>query len=459
MAASPARKIAYEILRRVDAGREFAVDLLHRPEVSALKDADRRLATELVMGVLRWRGELDYQIEYASGKKVKGLDPEVLTTLRLGVHQISLLERIPKAAVVNDAVELTKAARKRSAAGFVNAVLRKIEPPEYRFFERDFEHLSAENRESVRRAFPEWLLKRWRESSYAAGENGDNTALWTAFASLISPPTTLRIADQQRSLSNVQAELQTEGVVTVPCKYAAYGLAVVSGHIQTTRAYQEGHVLIQDEASQLVAELMSPEPGQWILDLCAAPGMKAGQVAQALTAGSLVACDHSAARLRTLSKLLPPWIPPDVQLSIVRLDAAQVLPFGVRFDRILLDAPCSGTGTLARNPEIKWRLHPQDIIRLAGLQANMLRNALPLLAEGGRLVYATCSLEPEENSEVVEKVLGELPGFRMLSPDELRRPFPHLVALFDPRGYFRTRPGKDSMDGFTAAVIVRQRGA
>ena len=184
--------------------------------------------------------------------------------------------------------------------------------------------------------------------------------------------------------------------------------------------------------------------------------MKAGQIAQMLGSGTLVACDRSAARLRTMGKLLPQWIPSAVRLSMVRLDAAHALPFGAKFDRILLDAPCSGTGTLARNPEIKWRLNPEDITRLAELQTMMLRNALPALASGGRLVYATCSLEPEENEGVVEKVLSEQPAFQVLTSHELALKHPRLISLFDSRGYFRTRPDQHAMDGFNAAVIVRR---
>ncbi|MFZ0959567.1 MAG: 16S rRNA (cytosine(967)-C(5))-methyltransferase RsmB [Terriglobia bacterium] len=457
MPVSPARKIAYQILLRMESGRGFAVDLLQSPEVSALKEQDRRLATEIVMGVLRWRGELDFRIEQLSGKKVKGFDSEVLTILRMGVYQITFLERVPKRSVVDEAVELTKAARKRSATGLVNAVLRKCDLPEDRLRQRDFENLSAENRERVRRSFPEWLLKRWKRITATTTESGEAGAVRLAYASLQTPRTTLRVVDFGTNLDDVRRELEAEGVATSYCVYAeARGLSVESGQVQNTRAYRQGRVVIQDEASQLVAELVSPEPGQRVLDLCAAPGMKAGQLAHMLGAGTLVACDRSAARLRTLAKLLPQWVPPTVGLSMVRLDAAHALPFSPKFERILLDAPCSGTGTLARNPEIKWRLRPEDITRLAELQAMMLRNALPALADGGRLVYATCSLEPEENEGVVEKVLSEQPAFRVLAAHEIAAQHPYLIPFFDPRGYFRTRPDQHAMDGFNAVMIVRK---
>ena len=457
MPVSPARKIAYQVLLRLDSGRGFAVDLLQTPEVSALKEADRRLATEIVMGVLRWRGELDDQIEQVSARKVKGLDPEVLTILRLGAYQILFLNRVPKRAVVDDAVDLTKAARKRSAAGFVNAVLRKFVPSADRSPGRDFEHLSAEGREAVRRAFPAWLLKRWEELAATTCESGELGLLRLAYSNLEPPRTTLRVAGIAAALRDIHNDLEAEGVLTTYYKYAeSRGLKVESGQVQNTSAYREGRVVIQDEASQLVAELVSPAPGQRVLDLCAAPGNKAGQLAQVLGAGTMIVCDHSAARLRTLTNLLPKWVPDTVRLWIVRLDAASSLPFGVKFDRILLDAPCSGTGTLARNPEIKWRLRPEDIRRLAELQAMMLRNALPALAAGGLLVYATCSLEPEENEGVVEKVLNEQPAFRILTFNELALSHPRLIPLVDSRGYLRTRPDQHHMDGFNAAVIVRR---
>jgi len=456
MSISPARKVAYHILHRLESSRGFAVDLLQGPEVSALNEADRRLANELVMGILRWRGELDYQIKQLSGKRVKRFDSEVLTILRMGAYQIRYLERVPKRAVVDDAVELTKAARKRSAGGLVNAVLRKCDPPKDRALARDFEHLSAEERESVGRAFPGWLMKRWEGPTSNGREPGAGGAIRLAYASLETPRTTLRVVDADENLQDVCRELESEGVATAPCLYAqAQGLRVESGHIQNTRAYRQGRVVIQDEASQLVAELVAPKPGQLVLDLCAAPGMKAGQLAQMLRTGTLVACDRSAARMRTLAKLLPKWTPPEVRLSMVRLDAARGVPFAAKFERILLDAPCSGTGTLARNPEIKWRLGLEDVTRLAELQAAMLRNALSALANGGHLVYSTCSLEPEENEAVVEKVLSEQPAFRILTAHELALRHPQLVPFFDSRGYFHTRPDQHPMDGFNAVVIVR----
>jgi 16S rRNA (cytosine967-C5)-methyltransferase len=447
MPVSPAREIAYQILRRVEAGRAFAVDLLQQPQVSELRAVDRNLVTELVMGALRWRGELDFQIEQLSGKPLKYFDPEIATILRLGVYQIRFLEKIPKSAVVNEAVELAKSARKRSAAGLVNAVLRKCEPPARRRAAMEKQKPDPGVLESLRRSYPAWLLERWEHNF------GPKAAGALAWASNSVPRTTLRVCRGERE--EVQRQLASEGIQTEPGKYACRAQVVQSGNVQASRAVREGPVVIQDEASQLVTALVAPERNQRVLDLCAAPGIKTCQLAEALGHGTLVACDLSAPRLRTMARLVRERIPTGVRLHVVRLDARSSLPFGCLFDRILLDVPCSGTGTLARNPEIKWRLQPSDLLRLAAGQEEMLANALAVLAPGGRLVYSTCSLEPEENEQVVERVLQDSEEVCLLSAAELSSEFPALAPLFDAHSYFRTRPDLHSMDGFFAAVIVR----
>ena len=463
----------------MEAGRRFASDLLQSEEVSALKEADRRLATELVMGVLRWRGELDFQLEETSGRPVKRLDPEVATILRLAIYQIQFLERVPKSAAVDEAVEMTKAVRKRSAAGFVNAVLRRCPPGNRTLRSEQFDGLDEAARASVRRATPAWLLERWaaletpalpanvcgslslvRCNEQPTTDEGQRTtdegvALRLAWASTQVPPTVLRVVDPAQDISRLREELAGQGIETTPGRFSWRALVVEAGSMQASHALREGRVVLQDEASQLIVDLLSPHAGQRVLDLCAAPGIKAGQIAQMLVSGTLVTCDLGASRLHTMARLLPPWLPKGVQWLAVRLDACQALPLGCQFERILLDAPCSGTGTLARNPEIKWRLRPEDLQRLAEAQVKMLKNALVSLCPGGRLLYATCSMEPEENEGVVERVLEAIPACHRVPASELKSAFPVLNPLFDSQGYLRTRPDQYTMDGFFAAVIVR----
>jgi len=449
---SPARAAAYRILRQLEDGRRFAVDLLQSLQVAELSDPDRRLITELVMGVLRWRGELDYWIEQLSRKPLKYFDPEVATVLRLGIYQIRFLAKVPKPAAVNECVELVKCVRKRSAAGLVNAVLRKCPPGVRGAARRRRVSSDLETTEAALRTLPQWLRERWVVNF------GPEVVKSLAWASVLTPRTTLRMAAGTQNREELRRELAREGIEARPGQYAATALVVESGNVQASKAWRERRVVIQDEASQLVAELVAPRPGQRVLDLCAAPGVKTAQLAADLTRGTLVACDVSLRRLRTMVKLLPQPAcggPDGVHLDVVCQDAARPLALEARFDRILLDAPCSGTGTLARNPEIKWRLRPQDVLRLADAQKKMLRHALAALAKGGRLVYATCSLEPEENEQVVEQVLNEQREFRLLTCSELSAEVPSLAALFDPRGFFRTRPDLHQMDGFFTAVLVR----
>ena len=331
------------------------------------------------VGAGSWTSRLDNFLEGPLNR----LDPEVVTILRMGVYQIQFLERVPKAAAVNEAVEMTKAAHKRSATGLVNAVLRKCPPGRRAIRLERFDDLDKARLESVRRATPAWLLERWASNFSHAGTAGDNVALRLAWASTQVPPTVLRVVDPGQDIPRLQEELAEEGIKTRPGRFLCRALVVESGNVQASHALREGRVVIQDEASQLVADLLAPQAGHRVLDLCAAPGIKAGQIAQALGRGSLVTCDLSAARLRTMARLLPQWLPKEVQWLAIRLDATQALPFRCRFERILLDAPCSGTGTLARNPEIKWRLRQADLSRLAEAQVKMLKSALGSLSLGG----------------------------------------------------------------------------
>ncbi len=446
---SPARKAAFGILVQVDSGKAFAADLLEGRQAAALSDADRALATEIVMGVLRWRGEIDFRLEQLSGKTIGSFDREVAAALRMGVYQIAFLEKIPKSAAVNESVELTKLARKRSASGLVNAVLRKCEPSKVQPERRDESERDKAALAGAERTLPSWLMARW-EACY-----GREAAASLAHAGTQIPTTTLRITPLCKDPALVEERLAEKSIAVRKGRYAAGALAVRSGKGVNSQLALEMGLAIQDEASQLAASLVAVRPGQRVLDLAAAPGMKTSLLADAIAGGLLVACDTSRTRLRTMKKLLPRLTTNLKPVQLVQLDASQELPFRQTFDRILVDAPCSGTGTLARNPEIKWRLTPGDLARLAKLQSRILLNALGLLARGGRLVYATCSLEPEENEKVVESVLPEFPGCRLLSRRELSEEFPNLASLFDSRGYFHTRPDLDGMDGFFAAVITR----
>ncbi len=378
---SPARQLAFDTLRKVGRGG-YASDLL--AGAGPVDPRDAALASEIVFGVLRYQAQLDFLIEHYSGRGIRKLDFEVLLALRLGVYQLRYLDRVPPHAAVSQSVELVKSMGFRSAAGFANAVLRKVGREPVAWPDR-----------AVELSHPEWLLARWDR------QFGPEVTPRIARANLLPPETYIRIPAGRA----VPAGMEVEPKDVPGC----YRLA--AGEADGFR--------IQDIGSQSIVPLLDLAPGQRFLDLCAAPGNK---TAQALESGvRAVACDFHAKRVEMLKRL---------GVDVVHLDGTRPLPFDRTFDRILLDAPCSGTGTLARNPEIKWRLLPSDIQELHGRQVVLLRNALQALAPRGVLVYSTCSLEREENEGVIEALGGVQPAHTM-----------------------RRIPGVQPGDGFFAAVI------
>jgi 16S rRNA (cytosine967-C5)-methyltransferase len=351
---APARRAAFDILLRTESGG-YASDLLR---AAALDSRDAGLASQIVFGVLRFRAQLDFLIDHYAARPRK-LDPEVRMALRMAIYQMRYLERIPAHAAVAESVELVKLARKASAAGFVNAVLRKVDRVAV-----------AWPGPEVELSCPEWLLARWER------QHGAEAAAGIARAALAEP----------------------------------------KEYVRLTPAGPR----IQDIGAQSIVPLLRLEPGLRFLDLCAAPGNK---TAQAMESGvRIVACDRYLNRLGPMRSL---------GVDLVALDGTRPLPFRSKFDRILVDAPCSGTGTLGRNPEIKWRLSPEDLPAFQRRQKELLARALEALAPGGRLVYSTCSLETEEN----EGVVSSIPSGGVAKETILRL------------------PGRDSGDGFFAAVI------
>src|SRR5580658_9404021 len=342
--SSPARTAAFEILLRVEREESYAAELLHSAPVAKLSSRDHGLATELVMGVLRWESLLDQRLAAASSQKLERLDGEVLAALRLGVYQLQFLSRVPARAAIFESVELVKAARKRSAASFVNAILRKIAGA-------GAEDVFAEIGKSPdsitlarNAAHPPWLVARWIE------HYGLEAARQICAHDQRVPGTSIYIHDDES-----EAELAAAGVQLAPGRLLTSARHVLAGDATGTRAYLEGRVNIQDEASQVVALLAGR--GEMILDCCAAPGSKTALIARRNPRAKVFAMElhpHRARLLQSLNRL------PNVH--VIAADARR-LPFSssCQFDRILADVPCSGTGTLARNPEIKWRLKRDDL--------------------------------------------------------------------------------------------------
>jgi 16S rRNA (cytosine967-C5)-methyltransferase len=448
---SPARAAAFDILLRVERDNSYASELLHSAAYERLSTPDHALATELVMGVLRWRSRLDDEIATSSSQSLSKLDVEVLIALRLALYQFRWLDRVPQRAALHESVELVKRARKRSAAPFVNAVLRKLSTaPMAPSLSLGNENSTADTLAGVF-AHPLWLVERWVQ------EYGFNAAHQICQHNQEIPKTTIRLRTP-----TAEAQLIQEGVTLHPGGLLASARLVEGGDVTKTQAFRDGQVVIQDEASQLVAALVGQtvlRMGSRILDCCSAPGGKTLAIADRNPDAVITAIELHPHRARLMQKLLPS----SARIEVVVADARH-LPTSLPFDRVLADVPCSGTGTLARNPEIKWRLTPSDLTELQIRQCAILRSALAQTAPGGRLVYSTCSLEKEENEDVIHRVLEaeEQDSFRVvdcsLELERLRTDreliWPDAPSLM--RGpYLRTIPGVHPCDGFFAAILER----
>ncbi len=452
---TPARRAAFQILLRVETQSSYATDLLHGPLTAELSEPDAALATELVLGTLRWQAQLDFIAQCLTQTKWESLDAEVRTALRLGLYQLRFLTRIPARAAVYESVELVKSSGKRSAAGLVNAVLRKaaavelasLRPPSM----PELEWLAVEV------SHPAWLLARWEKRL------GREAALSLASANNQSPSTCLRVSSLHADFSKIEpqneSQLRAEGVELHPGKFLKSCRVVAKGTLARAALYRRGELVAQDEASQMVPLLLDVQAGHRVLDLCAAPGNKTAQLAQqAGFLGHVIASDLHWHRLREMSRLASE--PPVSPVSRVALDGCSPLPFQEPFDRILVDAPCSGTGTLRRHPEIKWQLQQGDLEDLSQKQFRLLHNAAAALHPGGRMVYSTCSLEPEENQAVIERFLAEHREFRLLPlREETERLQPFLLPASGwivESDFLETFPNRDGTDGFFAAILARQ---
>jgi 16S rRNA (cytosine967-C5)-methyltransferase len=435
---SPSRSAAFDILMRVEQGA-FADELLHSQRLDGLSAADRALCTQIVMGVLRWRSQLDEMIASWSKAPPHRLDPKVATALRIGAYQLTHLERVPAHAAVDQTVELVKRAGRRFAAPMVNAVMRKIaaskpaSPP--------MEEEESPHRIAAATAHPLWLVERWL-AQYPIKA----VRQITRYDQEIPVPA-LRLAD-----AAAESDLQKEGIELAPGALLAGARRVISGDVTKTRVFAEGRVYLQDEASQLVALLVGR--GARILDCCAAPGGKTSVISERNPSSLMVAAELHPARARLTRRLVRAR-----NVCIIAANA-EALPLTPSFDRALADVACSGTGTLARNPEIKWRLQPEDLSDLHRRQVAILRSALGCLVQGGRLVYSTCSLEREENEDVVTDLMAGGNGLRLLDcRDELQRLKAENELVCDNldslvRGKFlRTLPGVHPCDGFFAGII------
>ncbi len=447
---APARLAAVAVLRDVNADRLDLPAALARARPTLTDDRDRALATDLATGTLRWQAELDYLISHFAKRPIEKLDFDVLQILRLAAYQLLHLDRVPAAAAVNDAVSMTRRARKTSAASLVNAVLRTLSRNRHRL------PLPAEPPGgdplpflAISLSHPAWLAQRWLDRyGFEAAEK------WARFNNAPAPMT-LRVNRLKTTPQALSASLRQHGVDVAPARFAPDGLIVTAGNPLRTPLAETGHFFLQDEASQLVSLLADPAPGHRILDTCASPGGKTTAIA-ALTADTadIVAMDVRTARVNLLRETVRSS--GSRRIRILQADLAAGLPFAPTFDVVFVDAPCSGLGVIRRDPEIRWRRHESDLPALAAAQLVMLQHAAAVVRPHGRLVYSTCSSEPEESEAVTDAFLREDRRFRRI---DLRvdRPahFASIEPVLDERGFLRTRPDVHGLEAFFGASMRR----
>lgn len=408
-----ARRLALDILNRLDkSGRPLDQELAQTIENHpALAARERRLLNALILGVLRWRGRIDYIIAHFADTPLSKIDPPVLNILRLALFQMMYLSRIPQSAAVNTAVALAKTHARPWTVRFVNAVLRRAAVEHDTVVFPDL----AQNRVAALaavHAFPKWLVVRWLERFGHA----ETSALLKALNQI--PPISLRTNTLKTTRAQLMTALKDQAKQLAPAVYAAEGI-FLSGPavpVDGLKPFAKGWFQVQDEAAQLVTELLDPQPGETVLDACAGLGGKTGHMAQQMqNKGRIIALDHRPAKLKQLQKEMARLTVTIVETVAVDLNRPLPADLGL-FDRVLMDAPCSGLGVIGRNPDTKWAADKRDLRRYQKRQIAFLKTVAPLVKPAGSLVYAVCSFEPEETTAVIDAFLETRPQFKTVPP-------------------------------------------
>lgn len=441
------RRLASEILFKVDSRKAYADILLDQTlRIAALNERDRALLTELTYGTLRWRGSIDARLIGNLRRPLAQVDPHLRNLLRLTCYQLLYLDRVPEYAAVNEAVEIAKIYGGRKAAGFVNGVLRNLlrREPAQVASPPDATPVSL----AVEYSHPEWLVQRWLD------EFGAVEAPALMRANNEKPPLLVRTNLLKCGRDELIHRLSAVGTEAKASAYSPQGVLLpAGGAVENLPGFNEGWFQVQGEASQLVTYLLSPLAGERILDACAAPGGKSTHIAELMhDEGEIISVDTSA---RGIEK---------IRQNVNRLGLKSICALhaditeenpqlgGSPFDRILVDAPCSGLGTLRAHPEIKWQRNENDVRRLSGLQLRILNRVAGYLKHGGILVYSTCTLNDDENDHNTEHFLANHPEFEL---QDAARYLPEMAKHMVRGKYFQALPHRDNTDGFFAARMRR----
>lgn len=444
------RQLAFLALREIQGHGVFTDIALNRIlRTAKLSGADRRLVTDLVYGSVRRQRTLDALIDQLGTKKAHQQPPDFRTILHLGFYQLRYQDRIPASAAVNTTVDLAKKNGFKGLAGVVNGMLRQYlrlvnvgsdsKPTNPK--SNDPLQLPTEpiERLGILHSFPNWIIKIWCQQ--LGLEETQQLCQWLNQ----SPTIDLRVNPLRASIDEVEAAMQVAGVNIRRLPQLPQALRIIggTGAIQQLPGFNEGWWTIQDGSAQLVSHLLDPQPGNLVIDACAAPGGKTTHIAELMAdQGKIWACDRAASRLKKLTENAQ-----RLQLKSIQIrtgDSCNFDQFTSLADRVLVDAPCSGLGTLHRRPDIRWRITPEKVNELAVLQGEILAQAATWVKPGGILVYATCTLHPQENEAVIQSFLETHPDWQIEPPpsDSL------LVNLTKPQGWLQVWPDRHQMDGF-----------
>ncbi|MEH1925991.1 16S rRNA (cytosine(967)-C(5))-methyltransferase [Nostoc sp.] len=453
-----ARQLAFIALRDVHKGAYADVALDRVLQKVNLADCDRRLLTELIYGSVRRQRTLDTLIDQLAKKKSDQQPQDLRTILHLGFYQLRYQQRIPASAAVNTTVQLAKENGFSGLTGFVNGLLRQYlrrageqntssSPSSPSCLHTDPLQLPENpvERLGILHSFPDWMIQVWLEQLGLA--ETEQLCEWMNQ----SPTIDLRINPLCTSIEEVEAALQSAGILVRRVSHLPQALRLIgsAGSIQKLPGFKEGWWTVQDSSAQLVSHLLDPQPGEVVIDACAAPGGKTTHIAELMAdKGKIWACDRTPSRLRKLQENSQRLNLQSIQICTG--DSRHFSQFQNTADRVLLDAPCSGLGTMHRHADARWRQTPESVRELSGLQKELLTHISTFVKLGGVLVYATCTLHPAENEQVISAFLADSPNWQIESPKGLTFPDAYSTA----QGWFKVWPHRQDMDGF---FMVRLR--
>lgn len=447
MAKKGARDIALDVLNRVEEQKSYSnLELRHVLDRQELSAADSGLVTELVYGTIQRRLTLDHALSHFVGNKK--VQTWVRNLLRLSLYQIRFLDRIPERAAVHEAVEIAKRRGHQGIASMVNGVLRNaLRQPDV------WERLpkgDAVQQIAVVHSHPEWLVRQWLK------QYGEDTTKAICEANNRAPHSSIRVNALKITKDELFTKLREEGMEVRDSELSPHGILLAGGHAAGTRWFREGYMTVQDESSMLVAPALAPKPGMRVLDACAAPGGKTTHIAELMdNTGHIVAGDvhpHKRDLIDQAARRLG--------ISIIESIVSDALDLPAKglgtFDRILLDAPCTGFGVIRRKPDLKWNKTAEDVRTIAQLQYHLLKSLSSMLAPGGLLVYSTCTIEPRENQEIVQRFLAEHPDFVL--DDTLGDDLPEAARdkVDESGGWIQILPHHYDSDGFFIARLKRK---